>query len=252
MKVLCPQCERLGELERFRLEGTTLVVSCLKCGAEHRVEAENAQVAVQSSPSPVPSPRPSSPPPAPRSLSLASAPHASNVVMLRTSGNDAVERAARAAKGDPFEVPAELCPKCIAPRPAGAASCPQCGLAFAQFSPSTVAPSEWLAESWRVLLLTWGEDAKHDELRVEALQREELVSLGRLYRLRLAAMPEDPFAQRGREEVLKMVTAPVSHRAPRKEEAETSKVKLVLAVLLLIGALIVAGLMMNRVLTGLP
>ncbi len=42
MKLLCPACERLVELERFRVEGDALVLTCGKCGAESRVTPDAA------------------------------------------------------------------------------------------------------------------------------------------------------------------------------------------------------------------
>ena len=142
------------------------------------------------------------------SLQLTSFPGASNVVALRSPGSDAVAAAAEASRSGPFEVPLGRCPKCIAPRQSTAAACSQCGLTFSQFDSTQVAPAQWLKTEWIDLLSDWGNETHHAELRHRALAEQDLASVGRLYRLRLVNNPEDPFAQRGRDEVLRMALVP--------------------------------------------
>lgn len=208
MKVLCPLCDRLGELDQFRFEGDLLVVTCSKCGAQTPVQAsaDPAQARVTAEPAT------SRPSPTPQRLS--SSPGASNVVLLKNVNTEAVESAARSARTDPFEVPAGLCPKCLAKRNERDTECPQCGLVFARFDAQTVTPPQWLAEAWRALLLEWGDENQHDKLRKKAVQAEGLPAIGRLYRLRLASMAQDPYAQRGRDEVLRLAAVPVRVSSP--------------------------------------
>jgi hypothetical protein len=175
VKFQCTSCERLVELERFRLDGAALVVTCPACGADTR-SAEKKTV--------------------------------SNVVALRTPTVEAISRAANAVgESDPFAVPEGFCPKCISRRADGASACSSCGMVFGQ-TVDTFAPSDWLKGRWVELLSTWGEDAKHEALRTEAMGKAELAELGRLYRLRLADAPQDPYAVRGRDEVLRLAVLP--------------------------------------------
>jgi len=235
------------ELERFRLEGATLHVTCGRCGQETAVTSVLAAAAAAaatpgvSPPASAPpvapraEPSPSRPPSQPPRVGLASSPTASNVVMLRTATVEAVERAGLAADGDPFEVPAGLCPKCLARRAEGPA-CPQCGVVFHAFQPDNLSPPEWLREAWRALLRDWGNDDAHEALRLRAQQEGALTLLGRLYRLRLAVEPTDPIAEKGRLDVLRLASAPMSLRPRADEVAASGKVKPVTIGLVLVAA----------------
>lgn len=215
MKYLCPKCERLVELRDFKLEAATLVLTCTACGAASRVNAPSSPALAPLQPVPLTT---SGERPA---LQLTSWPGASNVVALRSPGSDAVTAAADAARSGPFEVPAGRCPKCVAPRPAGSATCRQCGLTFSQFNAEHVAPAPWLEQAWVGLMSDWGNEALHAELRQRALGEQDLASVGRLYRLRLASNGEDPFAQRGRDEVLRMALVP---SAAKQQSVVTEKI----------------------------
>jgi len=211
MKLVCPACERLVELEQFRLDGGSLVVTCGRCGVESRVDPKQPPRAEPAPPPPageVPPARPSPPPPR---LVPFTGP---NVVTLRTASVTAVEKAAEAADSNPFTAPEGCCPRCLAKRSPQAANCPSCGVVFAQLAPATLEPPLWLADAWRALLKTWGDDVQHELLRYRAFELEELAALGRLYRIRLAWAPEDPWAQKGRDEVLRLATAPVDLGKP--------------------------------------
>lgn len=201
MKYLCPACERLVELEQFRLEGTALLVTCPSC----RVESS----AQRQAPVPPPAVTPSGGRPAtPRTAQgLASSPLASNVVELRNPLGEALASAARAAAEDPFTPPPGFCPKCVAPRTEAALDCPACGLTFARFDAATLAVPTWLEERWRALLASWGDGAAHQALQAVARAEGELVALGRLYRVRLAFQPDDPLARAGRDEVVALASA---------------------------------------------
>jgi hypothetical protein len=110
---------------------------------------------------------------------------------------------------DPFRVPEDRCPKCIALLTGvRAESCPHCGLVFAIGQDSDYRPPSPLSEEWVQLLSNWNVAAAHDAFVAKAAFQNELASVGRLYRLRLATAPGDPVAQRGRDEVLRLAAAP--------------------------------------------
>jgi hypothetical protein len=229
VKVLCPHCERLISLEVFRTEGAALIITCSKCGVESRVEpaqaaqsTEVAQVAQVAS-------APRAPSFAPR-VSLASTEGASNVVVLRTAGHEAVQKAAKAADEAPFQLPEGVCPKCIAPK-SPAASCPHCGILFESFDEATILLPKWLREAWVEQLRDWGNEAKHVQLRRKAQQLDALAMLGRLYRLRQAMVPEDPIAAEGRADVLKLAAGSISFRPPQDDELERRKKTVLIAIL---------------------
>ena len=130
--------------------------------------------------------------------------------------SSAVLSAARAPPEDPFLPPPGHCPKCIGVRPENALMCPFCGLDYALFQPEAFEPSEELAQAWRGVWESWEDPAVHDRVLALASQKGELAVLGRLYRIRLAHLPEDALAQRGREEVVRLasVSSMLAHEAP--------------------------------------
>lgn len=241
MKFLCPKCERLVELRDFKLEGAALVLPCPACHESSRVGPSTSPVALVP---PVPVPLGAGP------LQLTSSQGASNVVALRSPGADAVGQAAEAARRGPFEVPRGRCPKCIAPRQPEALTCSQCGLTFAQFDAEHLAPSAWLERAWVELLEDWGREELHAEVRQRALAEQELAAVGRLYRLRLAANHEDPFAQRGRDEVVRLALMPgTARRGSVLTEKIDSKWKNVGLVAVLVVSLAVLALMARAMLS---
>lgn len=222
MKVLCPHCERLLELAQFRIDGTALVVTCAKCGVETRVQpGAPSSAAVVTEPASQP-PRPSVAPP-PR-VSLASTGGASNVVVLRTASHDAVARAAAAAE-NPFAIPEGLCPKCVARKREGSSDCPHCGVRFDIFEEATALPPKFLREEWVALLQDWGNEQKHQELRRKAQQLDALAMVGRLYRLRQANFPEDPYAAEALTDILRLAAVPMG--IPRSDDSAEQRRKVV-------------------------
>ena len=232
MKVLCPACDRLIDLERFHVEGTTLVVTCGRCEMISRVQAVDTATSM---PTPAPATRG-----APR-VTLSSD-GASNVLVLRSASHDAVVRAAQAAVQAALTVPDDRCPRCIAPRTA-AANCPQCGISYA-VDPATFAPPAWLDTDWRALLGDWGSESRHQALREKARRADALADVGRLYRVRLAVTPDDPFATNGLSEVLRLAAMAIALRPDDSEarKAMTTRAVLVsvVVVLVLISALLFA------------
>ena len=240
MKYLCPQCERLVDLREFKLDGASLVVTCPACHSASRVAPPSSPAIALVPLVPVTSTgeRPA--------LQLTSFPGVSNVVALRPPGADAVQSAAEAARTDPFAVPEGRCPKCVSPEPPGANSCPYCGLTFAQFDPSVVEPPAWLKTNWVDLLAHWDDEERHVEVRQGALRAQELASLGRLYRLRLAAVAEDSIAQHGRDEVLRL--ALIRSPTPHPKSGLNPTVKYVLVGIVLLACLAFLFLMARRML----
>lgn len=249
MKYLCPRCDRLVELSAFKLDGAALVLTCPACSAPSRVSPSPAPVAlVPLDPVPTALAVPESPPERP-ALQLTSFPGASNVVALRSVGSDAVSSAAESARHGPFEVPAGRCPKCVGPRHPAAATCSQCGLNFSQFDASQVAPPPWLETAWVELLSDWGNEPLHAALRQRAVAEQDLAAVGRLYRLRLVTNHEDPFAQRGRDEVLRMALVPSAERASLATEQLDPKWKYALVIAVFLVSLVILALMARSMLS---
>ena len=220
MKVLCPHCERLITLEFFRVEGGALIITCSKCSAESRVENVAEAVAQQHVSQSGGSP--ARPPSLPPRVSLASTDGGSNVVVLRTAGHEAVQKAAKAAEANPFTAPDTVCPKCIAPR-ATSASCPHCGILFESLDEAELLPPKWVRDEWVELLRDWSNEPKHQQLRRKAQQADALAAIGRLYRMRQSAVPEDPIAEDGRTDVLRLAAVAISFRPVQDADVDQRK-----------------------------
>jgi hypothetical protein len=201
-----------------------LVMTCARCGQESRARPEEALVAAVAQTQAEAS-EPSAP--APRSNTAP----ALKVVTLRPSEDRVREAAALARSEDPFAVPAGFCPKCISVRKEGAESCAACGLMYAIFDPSEQRVSEPLRAAWLSVLERWDDRDAHDRLLSLAVGQGELAAVGRLYRIRLAQAPDDVYAQRGRDEVLRLATASQAAFKPTPTPS-TSKAQVVGGVLL--------------------
>lgn len=250
MKAVCPSCERLIEVSAVRVVGESAFVGCDKCGVESALPITTQPLpALTETPKAAPPlPMSSRKTPGPRAIVLASSAEASNVVMLRAPTAAAVDSARAFADGDPFEVPEGLCPKCISKRDRGDA-CPTCGLIFANIEHDQVRPPEDLAAMWKELLRAWGDETRHAAVRRLAMERSQLPDLARLYRLRLAAMPEDPIAQRGRDEVLAAASSVVLlPRGPREPAQAPLAVKVLVGGLAVV-VMITAAMMLARILS---
>lgn len=237
MRYLCDACERLAPPAAFRVELNVLVITCARCGQETRARPEEALVAAVAETN-------AEPPAAvlaPRSNSVP----ALKVVALRPSEERVREAAALARSEDPFAVPPGFCPKCIAVRKEGAESCAACGLVYSNFDPNEQRPSEELRTAWLSVLERWDDRDTHDRLVSLALGRGELAAAGRLYRLRLAQAPDDLYAQRGRDEVVRVASASPVAFQPAPQPAGSNKWQAVAAVLLFI-TLLVLGFYLFR------
>lgn len=221
MKAVCPSCERLIDVNAVKVVGGDAFVGCPKCGVESSlpITTEALPALTETPKAAPPLPMSSRKTPGPRALVLASSAEASNVVMLRAPTAAAVDSARAFADADPFQVPEGFCPKCVSKR-VGSAACPTCGLAFERADVASLLPPEDLAAMWKELLREWGDDARHAAVRRLASERAQLPELARLYRLRLAAMPEDPIAQRGRDDVVTLASSVMLPRGDPKEAAQ--------------------------------
>lgn len=199
MRYLCDSCERLAPPAAFRVEMGVLVITCARCGQESRARPEDALVAAVAQSQE----EASQPAPALRS----NAAPALKVVTLRPSEEQVREAAELARSADPFAVPEGFCPKCISVRKEGVESCAACGLVYAYFDAGEQRVSEPLRAAWLSVLERWDDRDAHDRLLSLAVGQGELAAAGRLYRIRLAQAPEDVYAQRGRDEVLRLATA---------------------------------------------
>lgn len=230
MRYLCDACERLAPPAAFRVELNVLVLTCARCGQETRARPEEALVAAVAEAS-AESSEVSAPPRSGPAPSL-------KVVTLRPSEERVREAAALARSEDPFAVPPSFCPKCISARKEGVASCAACGLVYSNFDPSEQRLSEEMRAAWLSVLERWDDRDAHDRLVALALGRGELAAAGRLYRIRLAQAPDDVYAQRGRDEVVRVASAsPVAFK-PAPAPATTNTGQIVAAVILFITLLV--------------
>ncbi len=238
MKFLCDGCERLSDVRDFRIDAGLLLVRCDKCHFESKA---------------------ASPPSlAPRVASVGAAPPPTpfvpKVISLHSATDEAVRRAASDAGADQaFAIPEGRCPKCISVRPPAAAACPQCGLGFDNSAAVRgLEPSGPLAQSWRETLRRWGESGAHDAFLHQAMVGGELPQAGRLYRIRLALHREDPAAQRGVEEVLRLAT--LNTDAMRDDDAAVGSrpIKPWVAIALVAGLIAVVSFLMSQFLRSLP
>ena len=163
------------------------------------------------------------------------------MVSLRPSGEVVRQAAALARSEDPFAPPPGHCPKCLARRHEGVEVCAACGLAYANFRPEEHRPSGPLGEAWVDLLAHWDEEPRHERFVQLALARAELAGAGRLYRLRLAQAPQDLFAQRGRDEVLRLASVSSSSaQLALEEDASSGRSRLRLALRVLVALVLLA------------
>ncbi|MBZ4421605.1 hypothetical protein [Myxococcus sp. RHSTA-1-4] len=249
MKFQCEACERLVPLEVFRVEAGVLVVKCDRCGAESRARAPAASSAVMGGAAASPPAREGTGPGAPPSEPEAAPPPPArpSSPALRVVRTQAGRPGAPLSDEELFEAPAGDCPKCVAPRREGAESCAQCGLVYVNFSADEHRPSSVLADAWRALSEHWEDEEAHDRLMTLAMARGELAMAGRLYRLRLARVPEDAMARRGRDEVVRRATLAVPGPGELSGPSPTQKrMKTVLAAVMFLVVVVLAVLVFQN------
>ena len=218
MNGLCPVCKQPLEVVDFRLSEGTVVVRCPACGKQQRLslsEASGDALAV------APLAKPPSVPPVGNG---SGSPGASGL------GPFVIETA--------FEPPEGFCPKCVAPRAPAAKSCPACGLVFGRPLAGDSTPSAGLQTAFRALAGTWDDGPAHVRFLHLAQQSGELAAAGRLYRIRLAQVPDDGVARASLEATVKMASAPVSVAAIKSAPvpmADKGRKKLVLIAITFLG-----------------
>jgi hypothetical protein len=111
------------------------------------------------------------------------------------------------APEDSFAPPPGHCPKCIAVREPELQSCPQCGLVFENFVEAEVALVPPLRERWSALLGRWSEPGEHELLLRHAADADQLPQLARVYRIRLARVPNDAQARRALEQLVATISS---------------------------------------------
>lgn len=264
MKFLCPACERLADISTFRVDGGALLLRCDRCGVESRATGE-AQAASEApraaaAPEPVAPVRELGPAKPVEAIAAVKEPEApakppegsAKVVALRPL---AVVPPPPAGPGQNeaewLGVPEGCCPKCVAPRKPNARACPQCGLIFENFRPEEHTPSATLLASWTQLTLAWDDPQAHERFVKDALLRQEVVPAGRLYRIRLARVPEDGMASHGRDLMLKLAAGSTPLAPPRDKVPRAARTVRVIAVVLVVAVSL--GLligMLGRLMSG--
>jgi len=173
----------------------------------------------------VPPPTPPSPPP--------------QALRPRNTGSTPVIPPSQAgvARGSTIQIPPGHCPKCITPRTPQALICNACGLVFANFRAEEHQPSAALESAWRALEECWGKQDEHDKFLKMAFNMGELAKAGRLYRIRLAATPDDPQTKAALESMVKMASTAAAAAAktdPAELQRNRRKVLAVSAVLFVV------------------
>jgi len=184
---------------------------------------------------------PPAPPPRPRNTGAHAAVGASAVVPpLPQAG---------VARGSTIQIPPGHCPKCISPRTREALICPACGLVFANFRAEEHQPSAALESAWRGLEERWTRADEHEKFLQLAFNLDELARAGRLYRIRLATMPDDAASKAALESMVRMASTAAS-LAARTDPAELARQRRkVLAVsAMLFFVLPIAALLVNLLL----
>ncbi len=134
------------------------------------------------------------------------------------------------ARGSTIQIPPGHCPKCITPRSREATICPACGLVFANFRAEEHQPSAALESAWRGLEERWTKQDEHEKFLQLAFNMDELAKAGRLYRIRLAATPDDGPARAALEVMVRMASTAAAAAAKTDPEELARNRRKVLAV----------------------
>lgn len=194
---------RPAEVARFESPGKPPAIAPVTPPAKRVVDAEFAQLLDQlgnGHPTTSPGAQPSSQPaPAPAAQSLRPRNTGSTPVVVPPQVTGVV-------RGSTIQIPPGHCPKCITPRTTQALICNACGLVFANFRAEEHQPSAALESAWRGLEERWSKQEEHDKFLQMAFNMNELARAGRLYRIRLAAIPDDPQAKVALESMVRMAS----------------------------------------------
>jgi hypothetical protein len=153
------------------------------------------------------------------------------------------------ARGSTIQIPPGYCPKCITPRAPQALICNACGLVFANFRAEEHQPSAALESAWRGLEDRWTRQDEHEKFLQMAFNMDELAKAGRLYRIRLAALPDDAHAKVALEAMVRMASTAAAAAAktdPAEMQRNRRKVLAVSAMLFFV--IPIAALLVNFIL----
>lgn len=153
------------------------------------------------------------------------------------------------ARGSTIQIPPGHCPKCITPRTPQALICNACGLVFANFRAEEHQPSAALESAWRGLEERWNRQDEHEKFLQMAFNMNELAKAGRLYRIRLTAVPDDGPAKVALESMVKMASTAAAAAAksdPAEMQRNRRKVLAVSAMLFFV--IPIAALLVNFIL----
>ena len=153
------------------------------------------------------------------------------------------------ARGSTIQIPPGHCPKCITPRTPQVLICNACGLVFANFRAEEHQPSAALESAWRGLEDRWNRQEEHEKFLQMAFNMDELAKAGRLYRIRLAAVPDDAQAKVALEVMVRMASTAAAAAAksdPAEMQRNRRKVLAVSAMLFFV--IPIAALLVNFIL----
>jgi hypothetical protein len=238
---------RPADVARFESPGKPPAIAPVTLAApppaKRVVDAEFAQLLDQlgnvpptTPPAPQPSSQPAPLPPAqsPRPRNTVSTP----VVVL--------PQVAGVVRGSTIQIPPGYCPKCITPRTTQALICNACGLVFANFRAEEHQPSAALESAWRGLEERWTKQEEHEKFLQMAFNMDELARAGRLYRIRLAAMPDDAQAKVALESMVRMAsTAATAAAKTDPGELQRNRRKVLAVSAMLFFVLPIAALLVN-------
>ncbi len=150
------------------------------------------------------------------------------------------------ARGSTIQIPPGHCPKCITPRNREALICPACGLVFANFRAEEHQPSAALESAWRGLEERWARQDEHEKFLQLAFNMDELAKAGRLYRIRLAATPDDAQAKVALDVMVRMAsTAAAAAAKTDPAELQRNRRKVLAVSAMLFFVIPIAALLVN-------
>jgi len=163
-----------------------------------------------------------------------------------TGGTPVVAPPPGVARGSTIQIPPGHCPKCITPRSREALICPACGLVFANFRAEEHQPSAALEAAWRGLEERWTKQEEHEKFLQLAFNMDELAKAGRLYRIHLAATPDDPQAKVALEVMVRMAsTAAAAAAKTDPAELQRNRRKVLAVSAMLFFVIPIAALLVN-------
>jgi hypothetical protein len=149
-------------------------------------------------------------------------------------------------RGSTIQIPPGHCPKCITPRAPQSLICNACGLVFANFRAEEHQPSAALESAWRALEDRWAKQDEHEKFLQMAFNMDELAKAGRLYRIRLAAVPDDAQAKVALESMVRMAsTAAAAAAKTDPAELQRNRRKVLAVSAMLFFVIPIAALLVN-------